>query len=460
MNHCPTTVNQLLLVSALGIAWVWHVGPLASTGLVAGEPPVARTRHETTNHAQVMTWQQVSATEQTRTPVDQAWFESSEPANGDVNPLQAAFGCDAMPRGNSCDCGRCRRANCNSGFWIRGEYLLWSLDGIELPSLVTTSPIGTLPENTGVIGQSGTSVLYGNDSVLNSFRSGARVTLGWADDACGNGFEVSAMGIFKDRETFRDDRSLLARPVFDTASGVESSMLVAHPDFLLGSVDVETSSELMAFDITRRQMLSCCQGQRIDFLFGYRHGRLDETFRVNQSSIYTAARGQILSGTTVSLFDAFSAENRFHGAQFGLQFQQRSGPTTLNAIAKLGVGMNRARMTIDGQTTNTVPGGGSSAFAGGLLAQTTNIGTHEESSFTVLPEIGLTLTTYVDRDLQLTLGYSLMHWADAVRVSDAIDRNVSQFPPEPVSDTRQPAYEFRTSGILAHGLNVGAVYSF
>ncbi|HBJ35092.1 MAG TPA: hypothetical protein DDZ51_10130 [Planctomycetaceae bacterium] len=48
----------------------------------------------------------------------------------------------------------------------------------------------------------------------------------------------------------------------------------------------------------------------------------------------------------------------------------------------------RTEVIIDGRTTNTVPGsgGGTEALAGGLLAQTTNMGTHSRNRFTVMPE--------------------------------------------------------------------------
>ncbi|KLU01376.1 putative signal peptide and transmembrane protein [Rhodopirellula islandica] len=358
------------------------------------------------------------------------------------------------------DCDQCISRRSARRFWVRAEYLLWSLDGMDLPPLVTTSPAGTDPEDTGVLGQSGTTTLFGNSNVLDSMRSGLRVTLGWSDDHCGNGFELSGLGIFQDDETYQSNRGLLARPVFDTEAGAESSMLIAHPDFLTGSVNVQAESELASFEFNRRQVLSSMRGQRVDFLVGYRYGNLNEMLRVDQSSVYTAAQGPIISGTTVDLFDQFEADNQFHGAQIGLQFQRCVGATTWDAHAKIAFGVNRGETTIAGQTTNTVPAGGSATFAGGLLAQSTNIGSYDDSSFMALPEIGLNLTTQVHRDMKLTIGYSLMVWSDAVRVDDAIDRNVSQFPPEAPTGSNQPAYELTTSSFIAHGLNIGAAFQF
>ena len=361
------------------------------------------------------------------------------------------LGCDSM--------GVMRRHR--TPFSIHTEYLLWSLDAVELPALVTTSPAGTAAEDTGRLDQSGTSILFGGTGVGDELRSGVRVTLNWGVNSCGDGFELSGLGVFEDSESFRDGRGLLARPVFDTGSNSESAMLIAHPDFLTGSVSVQVDSELYAFDALRRQRLCTSSCDQLDLLVGYRHGRLDESLRIDQVGAFTAAQGQIISGTTQTLFDDFQAENRFHGAQIGLHYLRRCrSSSTFNAMAKLGFGVNQAEARINGQTTNTVPGAGSSTFAGGLLAQSTNIGSYDESEFSVIPELGVMFTTRLDRYIELSIGYNVIIWSNTLRVADMIDRNVSQFPPEVPSGTRDPSFQFETDTFIAHGLSFGAVVSF
>ncbi|WP_167546920.1 BBP7 family outer membrane beta-barrel protein [Stieleria maiorica] len=369
-----------------------------------------------------------------------------------------------------CDASGCDSIGCDSMigarrrrplFSVHSEYLLWSLDAIDLPALVSTSPAGTAPEDTGRLNQAGTSILFGGRGVGDEMRSGARVTLSWGVNDCGDGFELVAMGVFEDTETFRDSRALLARPVFDTGSGSESAMLVAHPDFLTGSLSVRVDSELFAFDVMRRQRLCTSACDQLDLLIGYRHGGLDESLRVDQSGTFTAAQGQIVAGTTQSLFDDFRAENRFNGAQIGLHYLRRCrSASTFNVMAKLGMGVNQADARIAGETTNTVPGGGASSFTGGLLAQSTNIGNYDESEFSVIPELGVMFTTRLDNYIDLSIGYNVLIWSNALRVGDLIDRNVSQFPPEVPSGTFDPSFEFETDTFIAHGLTFGAVVSF
>ncbi|WP_286177821.1 BBP7 family outer membrane beta-barrel protein [Rhodopirellula sp. JC639] len=423
-----------------------------------------------------MTWRPVSPqqavakqtrrrnpSQQTVAPVSHETIVIEPPATDFVSAGGSTCGGHCV--GASCDSiggdGLCQKPRRRPLFSVHSEYLLWSLDAIDLPALVTTSPAGTSPENTGRLDQAGTSILFGGDGVGDEMRSGARVTLSWGVNDCGDGFELVGMGVFEDTETFRDSRALLARPVFDTGSGSESAMLVAHPDFLSGSLSVRVDSELFAFDVMRRQRLCTSACDQLDLLIGYRHGGLDESLRVDQSGTFTAAQGQIVAGTTQSLFDDFRAENRFNGAQIGLHYRRRCrSASTFNVMAKLGMGVNEADARIAGETINTVPGGGSSSFTGGLLAQSTNIGSYDESEFSVIPELGVMFTTRLDNYIDLSVGYNVLIWSNALRVGDLIDRNVSQFPPEVASGTLNPSFEFETDTFIAHGLTFGAVVSF
>lgn len=56
-------------------------------------------------------------------------------------------------------------------FWLRGEYLLWWTKGSQLPPLITSGLPGTTPL-PGALGQTGSSVLFGNSDVDRGPRSG------------------------------------------------------------------------------------------------------------------------------------------------------------------------------------------------------------------------------------------------------------------------------------------------
>ncbi len=372
-----------------------------------------------------------------------------------------ADGCDVGARGMGV--GGMSVAGGPFEIWVRAEYLLWSLDGAALPALITTSPSGTAAQDIGRLDRNA-RVLFGGDDVGDSARSGGRATLGfWADSSRMIGFEGSYLGIGRDHESFHADSGSfanLARPVFDMGTNTEAAMIVAQSGVTSGNVTASFSNDLQLAELLGRQQISGSDCDRFDWLLGYRHGRLDERLRIDQSTTFTAAQGPIIAGTTSSLFDRFETENRFHGGEFGLNYRRFRGPWTVSALAKLGVGVNHAAVTIDGRTTNTVPGGGTGAFAGGLLAQSTNIGNYTQSDFAVMPELGLMLVGNVNRSTQVSIGYSLLYWSVVARAADQIDRRVSQFPPEPPSGTRNPAFNFETDGFFAQGLSAGVLFQF
>ena len=81
-------------------------------------------------------------------------------------------------------------------FWVGMEYLAWSVTGDKLPPLVTTSPAGTPLPQAGVLGAAGTTVLFGNSSVNDGWRSGGGLTAGyWFDPQHRTGIEASFYGL-------------------------------------------------------------------------------------------------------------------------------------------------------------------------------------------------------------------------------------------------------------------------
>ncbi|WP_436714886.1 BBP7 family outer membrane beta-barrel protein [Roseiconus lacunae] len=462
--------HRSLWFSLFCVGCVFHC--CIETPLAIGQRASTARRVETTGDSARVTWRPVSqSSAQTATKaVHQVSHHVERIDHGEViyheSGMDDCSACDSM--GTACDSMGCtiprnriRAPFAHLNYRIHADYLLWSLGGFDLPALVTTSPVGTSAANAGILNRSGTSVLFGDENVGDDMRSGLRLTLQWDDRCETEGFDLSFLGIFEDNETFQDSRAVLARPVFDTGTGTESALLVAHPDFLSGSVRANVESSLYAFDVMRRQRICSAVCDNLDLSFGYRHGRLDEALQLSQQSTFTQAQGPIVAGTARSLADSFETDNRFNGAQFGLRYQSRyANGVYLSANAKLAFGVNQAEARIDGQTTTTVPGIGSSTTTGGLLAQSTNIGSYDQSDFSVIPEFGITLSTYLDRNLQIGVGYNLLIWTNAIQIEDAIDRTVSQFPPELPSGTLNPAFEFDSGTFIAHGLNFNAVFAF
>ena len=352
---------------------------------------------------------------------------------------------------------------CNR-FSFRTQYLLWWSNASATPPLVTTSAAGTPPEAAGILNQPNTSIIFGGDSIDSDAHSGGCFTLDyWFDHCRFAGIQATYVGVGQDSNRFSaasDALPILARPYFDKANGAEAAMLIAHPDFLVGSVAATTSTEFQGVEVLFRRALMRGGAYHLDFVLGWRFARLDESLGVAHSSEWTEAQGPIVVGTAKDVFDLFDTRSQFHGAEFGVLFQECCGPWSLDLAMKLGLGNTRSQVFLDGQTVTTVPGAGSATFAGGLLAQETNMGRYSHDDFAVIPELGVTLGYNITCRLRLTFGYTFIYWSKVARPGDQIDRDVSQLPPEAPAGAQRPEFAFRTNDYWTQGMNFGLEYRF
>jgi len=375
--------------------------------------------------------------------------------------------------GPSADCfdladDPCWRWACEGRLWCELDYLLWWTRASNAPPLVTTSLDGTPPETAGVIGLSTTRVLFGGDDLSSGVHPGGRVRLGlWLDPCESAGFEASYLGLADRRASFTaasPATPILARPYLDLQTNQQDAMLVAHPDFLDGSLNALVETGWQTVEVAYRQAFWRQCERRADWLVGYRYASLDEHFEVSQTSRFTVARPPILAGTRKDVFDTFAGQNEFHGGELGLIYQDTHGRWTGELMLKIALGGTRGRVDVQGRTVTVVPvpGGGISTaeFDGGLLAQTTNAGQHVQDGFAVLPELGVKFGYEITPQLQLTVGYGLFVWTRVMRPVDQIDLSMSQLPPEPPTDARQPQFPFSTTSFWAQGLQFGLAYAF
>ena len=63
--------------------------------------------------------------------------------------------------------------------WFSVDYLYWWTEGMDVIPLVTTSPVGPPPGGEGILGQNGTSILYGGSKLNDGSTNGLRLRTGW-----------------------------------------------------------------------------------------------------------------------------------------------------------------------------------------------------------------------------------------------------------------------------------------
>ena len=360
---------------------------------------------------------------------------------GDCNPCGAAPAC----------CPPCR-------FYGSGEYLLWWLDGMGTPPLVTTSPDGTAQEEAGVLGQPGTSILFGGSQLDSDSVSGGRFSLGmWLGPCQNQGLEVNYFTLGTLETSYgasSPDFAVLARPFYNTVDGEQDARLIAFDGLVSGSVQATASTQFEGGEFLFRQVAQreCWAG--IDLFLGYRWLQLEDNLLIQETTQSLAAA---TAGTSFELFDRFDTRNSFHGGELGLSFRRQIAACwTLEILGKLAIGNVNSEVNIDGQLI-TVASTGTSVNPNGLLAQPTNMGTYERDKLATATELGIKLKRAFGNGIDFTVGYTFLYLSDVLRAGDQIDPsiNVSQLPPGTLTGGAFPEFEFQSSGFWAQGLSLG-----
>jgi hypothetical protein len=338
-----------------------------------------------------------------------------------------------------------------SSFWIEADYLLWTVKGDKLPALVST----------GNLGAPGTAVLFGDTPVNDRWRSGGQIKAGyWFDPQHGWGIEGSFFALQDVSTGFNassNGSSVLARPFFNVLTGAQDTSIVASPALGSGQIAIGETSRLWGAGFAfRKEVCANCAG-RISALVGYRHLRASDDL-----SIFTNQQGIFLGAPfTAAATDQFATTNDFNGLDLGLTGELRNGSWSLEWLGKVAVGGNYSAAQINGSTTLAFGGGAAVTSPGGLLALPSNMGKFSLTRFAVVPEVALKLGYQVTPQLRIHAGYDFLFWSNVVRPGGVIDTavNPSQIA-GPLVGASRPAPRLDASDFWAHGIDLGAVFTF
>jgi hypothetical protein len=367
-------------------------------------------------------------------------------------------------------------------FWARADYLMWFTSGMKLPPLVTTSPAGTPVNQAGVLGQPGTTILYGNDTVGNDGRSGVRTTVGMWLDCChqwGIEFDFFTLGEQDNNfEASSNGDPILARPYFDVTggTGTQSRQLVAYPGISTGTIGVNVTDGFQSAGVDFTHCICCCEscccdtcndpcnpcsipslfGCRTDLLVGFRYFRLNDSTDIYENDTLTQ-----LPSTNIMVQDNFTAKNEFYGTEVGLRTTLYRGRWSLAIAPKIALGANHETVDIDG-TTVVTSGSSTVRYNNGVLAGPTNSGTYQRDAFAVIPQLNLEIGYQLTRCWRAFVGYDVLYWGDVVRSGNAIDLTVDSrnVPPNTGGGLPFPAYYGNTTAFWAQGVNIGTEFRF
>jgi hypothetical protein len=381
-------------------------------------------------------------------------------------------------------------------FYARGEYLLWWIQGMQIPPLVVegTSDNGDFVD---------AFVVYGNQQILKDSRSGGRVRLGyWLDDYGRYAIEGEYLTLGEISEHFQDGGDgtsrIVGRPFINVLTGDPNVEDVSNRG-IRGTVDVNATSQFQSAGVWLRRNLCCSPGcascgdpvtcgssvcgpmgcgsgvgeppclqifkggtRHVDVVYGIRWAQLNEGLTITENLEVIAPSPPSSIGTTFLVNDQFSTGNQFIGGEFGFMWDWQKNRWSLELLSKLALGNTHQSVNISGFTVNTPPGGTPETFTGGLLTQTSNIGHYERDVFSVLPQLGVNAGYMLTDRLKLIGGYTFMYWSRVARPGDQIDLEVNPnlIPGGGGGGPDRPQFVFRDTSIWIQGVNLGLEYQW
>ena len=360
------------------------------------------------------------------------------------------------------DCGPWGQTLCGSPgrVWVSAEYLYWVMEGAYLPPLVTAAPAGTPRGPAGALFQPTTAILFGNERVNNDWQSGFRLTAGaWLDDCQMAGIGGEFFVLSESEESFTSPRGpglIFARPFINALTNAQDTQLVNFPGVADGSVTATARTNLIGGGAHFIRNLGCDPCGRLDLTLGYRYLNLEDELTFAES--LTAADGAVFT-----IAEQFRSTNAFHGFPIGLNWERRFSHWFVGAKASVALGWTSQEVVIAGATAIRAPGAAApQTFAGGLLAQSSNIGRHETDEFTVVPEAGVRLGAQVTERLRAFVSYNALYWSRVARVGEQVDLRVNPnlIPPPVGGGLGFPAFTPNRGDFWVQGAGLGIEYRF
>jgi hypothetical protein len=161
-----------------------------------------------------------------------------------------------------------------------------------------------------------------------------------------------------------------------------------------------------------------CDRVKLNTLFGLRYVNLEERLNISSTTLILTADPN--DPTRSYVLDQFLTRNQFVGAQIGFQSELRRGRFFIDTIGKLAAGNMNQRLTILGQTTRTVTGV-TTTIPAGLLATSSNFGTHSYDDFAYVPEATVKFGYQWTQRISTYIGGNAIYLSRVLRPGDQID---------------------------------------
>lgn len=359
-------------------------------------------------------------------------------------------------------------------FQLGLEYLYWDIQPAPepVPLLVGTNLTIVGP----VLGQPGTTVVLGDETMNMNWRSGGNLYANYRfGDQLAHGIEADYFFLplaKKNKTIVTTPGGLFLHyylPYINAVTGNESSQLVAVAGNYGGPVSLKISNKMQGAEVNGLKNMICSRLGHIDLLGGLRYLNFKENLTYSANFPYVP--GSPFPLNIYQVTDQFNTVNNFIGPQFGIRGEYFYKKFFLRATGKLALGAMLESVDIQGSfTTNDITGtiGPVQTFTGGYFALPTNIGTHNTARFSLFPEINLKFGYRPANRLHFQASYTLLYLTGILRPGNQIDRRLNISQSSVIQSTANPALIgaarpkalMKTTGIWIQGVNAGVEFEF
>ncbi len=358
--------------------------------------------------------------------------------------------------------------------WFHAAYTVTQRNGFDLPPLVTTNPAGTPLDQAGRLDTPSTTILAGNLTAGDDWRSGYELDAGlWLNPCAGTALIADYFNGGRDTYGFRGGRSeqILAQPFFNAPIQDDDAFLANFPTDRLGFIGVLAFEDFHSAGAVLQTCLwssdepwSHCDGARVSLFGGYRFYHDDSAILTDFDTTFVAGNGQnAAAGTEIFVNNKFAAENEFHGFEIGLNGRMQNDIWWVDGLIGLALGGNQQTAFVEGVTINVSPLTPDDPFiadGGGLVSRITNYGRYDHTDTELIPRFRLGAGVQLTERISARLGYNLIVWNGVVQAADTLPEglrvdpnNLPEIQPGGGPDPLAPRLHGTT--MVSHGLDLG-----
>lgn len=330
-------------------------------------------------------------------------------------------------------------------WWTSAELLYWSFkkSSCTTPFVTYASLSDPLP---GALGNPGTKIALSSKDILTKYQLGARFLLGASinsDKKIAGEVSYLFLPTHEQRKCVttsgKTDSHNLAVPIFDTTGTWGLNGTPGNTIALLSDPLSDDGGFSAAFNLFGRSKL---EELEVNALFtmdeqdcsllqtslGFGWLQLKEAITFTGSSASVGDEPPAFFNFT----DSFATNNNFFGALFGAREKSWHGALALQVTITGGVGaivnnfrINGSSKTESGNLFFLTKNTGNDVLCGGIFTQPSNIGKRTHLNCAGLFELTIRGSYYLNKVIELTLGYNFILLSPIARAADQIDTKIN-----------------------------------